>query len=76
MVWPLWKRAWGGQRGLRTWVSLKSAMKGPRSCIVAERESSALPSMVDMDEYLYAVSYELVLRTETRVKFKRLVLVR
>ena len=36
MVWPLWNLACGGQRGLRTWVSLKSARKAPRLTLRAE----------------------------------------
>lgn len=43
MVCPLWKRACGGQRGFKTWVSLKSAMKGPRIWARAEVERRSLP---------------------------------
>jgi hypothetical protein len=32
---------------LRTWVSLKSAMKGPRHEAIAERVKRALPIMMD-----------------------------
>ena len=46
IVCPLWKRAWPGQRGLRTWVSLKSAMKGPRSWPVAVMPRKILPNIV------------------------------
>lgn len=46
MVWPLWKRACGGQRGLRTWVVLKSARKGPRIWERAERVRRVRLSMV------------------------------